>query len=602
MRSPVILALLTPLPLVLMAACSSGAPVGQGGSGPTTSSSSSTSSTSSSISTTTSSTSSSSTTSSSTTSSSTGGGGAGGSPGTGGAGGMGGIGGIGGTGGAGMGCIPGSTKVCYAGPAGTLGVGVCQAGVQTCDASGSGYGACVGEILPAAENCATSADEDCDGSGAATCAAVLWAKQAGDALTQAGRAVQVGPAGQVAVAGRCQGTFDFGGGALVAPAGAFDICLAVLDSAGNHLWSRQLSAMDEVDDRAPSLAFTSGGDLIVTAGYQGSVDPGGGVLLSAGQSDIVVARYSATGEHLWSKSYGGVERQISEAVAVDTKGTGDILLTGLFKIGVSFGGGLLSSAGATDLFLTRLDGAGNHLWSKRCGDGSDQVGSGVAFDPSGNIVLAGFFDGTIDLGGGPLVATAGSFDLFAAKLDGAGNHLWSKKFAGPADEEFVRLALGPAGEVFLTTFSSGDIDFGGGSLPNHGGKDVFLAKLDGAGNHLWSKRFGDAAGQLALGVATSTTGDVFLTGAFQGALDLGNGPLLSAGLNDVFVARFSPAGTPLWSSRFGDAAVSQSGADIAVDSSGAVFVTGGFGGTLDFGSSTLVSAGGTDLWVAKLAP
>lgn len=60
-------------------------------------------------------------------------------------------------------CAPGVTKPCYSGPAGTEGVGVCKAGVQTCDATGSGFGPCVGEVLPGVEDCKTPADEDCDG-------------------------------------------------------------------------------------------------------------------------------------------------------------------------------------------------------------------------------------------------------------------------------------------------------------------------------------------------------------------------------------------------------------------------------------------------------
>jgi len=60
-------------------------------------------------------------------------------------------------------CVPGSTQPCYTGPAGTEGVGVCTGGLQTCDATGTGYGPCVGEVLPSQEVCATMEDDDCDG-------------------------------------------------------------------------------------------------------------------------------------------------------------------------------------------------------------------------------------------------------------------------------------------------------------------------------------------------------------------------------------------------------------------------------------------------------
>ena len=60
-------------------------------------------------------------------------------------------------------CLPGATQPCYSGPAGTEGVGICQAGLQTCDGSGH-WGACVGEVLPGTESC-NGQDDDCSGVG-----------------------------------------------------------------------------------------------------------------------------------------------------------------------------------------------------------------------------------------------------------------------------------------------------------------------------------------------------------------------------------------------------------------------------------------------------
>lgn len=84
-----------------------------------------------------------------------------GASGTGGAGASTGGGGAG-EGGAGE-CVPGSTMRCYGGPDGTAGVGICTAGVATCNRDGTGYGRCEGEVLPATEDCNAAADEDCDG-------------------------------------------------------------------------------------------------------------------------------------------------------------------------------------------------------------------------------------------------------------------------------------------------------------------------------------------------------------------------------------------------------------------------------------------------------
>jgi hypothetical protein len=72
--------------------------------------------------------------------------------------------------------VPGSTAPCYTGPGGTQGVGVCKAGTQTCNALGTAYGACAGEVLPAAsESCINTLDDNCDGQVNEGCPTVTYA-------------------------------------------------------------------------------------------------------------------------------------------------------------------------------------------------------------------------------------------------------------------------------------------------------------------------------------------------------------------------------------------------------------------------------------------
>ncbi|MRG94523.1 choice-of-anchor L domain-containing protein [Polyangium spumosum] len=61
-------------------------------------------------------------------------------------------------------CVPGQTQSCYQGVPGTVGVGPCKAGTQTCKEDGSGWGDCVGQVLPKYEVCANAIDDDCNGA------------------------------------------------------------------------------------------------------------------------------------------------------------------------------------------------------------------------------------------------------------------------------------------------------------------------------------------------------------------------------------------------------------------------------------------------------
>jgi hypothetical protein len=148
----------------------------------------------------------------------------------------------------------------------------------------------------------------------------------------------------------------------------------------------------------------------------------------------------------WSKRYAGSQEQHPTALAVDTAGAA--IITGFYRGSLDFGGGPLVSSGISDVFIAKIDAAGKPVWSRRAGGTGDDRAVAVATDAAGNVVLAGFFSDTIDFGGGPLVS-AGSSDIFVVKLDAAGNHLWSKRFGDSAQQEAHAVAIDAAGNVVL---------------------------------------------------------------------------------------------------------------------------------------------------------
>src|SRR4051812_23693232 len=111
--------------------------------------------------------------------------------------------------------------------------------MQTCKPDGSAFGACMGEVLPTAENCLTAQDENCDGMTLA-CAAPLWSKQFGASSDDVGFDVAVDTfSGNVVTTGYFKGSVDFGGGALTSTAQSEDIYIAKYDPAGAYLWSKR---------------------------------------------------------------------------------------------------------------------------------------------------------------------------------------------------------------------------------------------------------------------------------------------------------------------------------------------------------------------------
>jgi uncharacterized protein (AIM24 family) len=179
----------------------------------------------------------------------------------------------------------------------------------------------------------------------------------------------------------------------------------------------------------------------------------------------------------------------------------------------------------------------------------------------------------------------GYLDGFVAKFSGAnGTHVWSKRFGGTGQDETVDgVAVDGSGNVVVTGRFQGSVNFGGAGLTSAGGQDVFLAKYSSSGTHLWSKRFGGTLGDRGNSVAVDGNGNVVVTGTFSGSIDFGGGALTSSGTQDLFLAKFSGTGGHLWSKRFGGSSSYDVGTGVAVDDSDNVLVTGCFMGTADFG-------------------
>jgi hypothetical protein len=162
------------------------------------------------------------------------------------------------------------------------------------------------------------------------------------------------------------------------------------------------------------------------------------------------------------------------------------------------------------------------------------------------------------------------------------------------------------GNLYVFGDSGSTADFGGGPLVPVGGYDLFLAKFDAAGQHIWSRRFGDMEDQSATDLALDASGNVLLGGSFRGALDFGAGVFIASSGDfdeDAYVAKLDTNGNALWARRFGDAEADQAVYALGATSDGDVIVAGDFAGAVDLGGGTLTAAGTSparDIFVGRL--
>ena len=237
-------------------------------------------------------------------------------------------------------------------------------------------------------------------------------------------------------------------------------------------------------------------------------------------------------------------------------------------------------------------------WLKSITGSPKVLGGGIALDSQGSILITGAFRRTISFGSMTLTAQQ-NYDTFVAKLDHTGKWLWAKH-VGYSNARFIvgtaGITLDAKDNILLTGMFHGTANFGNISLASKGGTKIanlFVAKLDPSGKWLWAKRAGSIEGGSGRGITVDTKNNVLVTGFFTGRTDFGSTTLVSKGGSNLFVAKLDPSGKWLWAKRAGSShrILGNNGNGIATDKQDNVFVTGRFSVIADFGSTTLTAKG-----------
>ncbi len=369
-----------------------------------------------------------------------------------------------------------------------------------------------------------------------------WAQKFGDSTDQQARGIAVDGAGNVVIIGTRSGTVNFGGADL----SAGDMFIAKFDSAGVHQFSDAYGA-DNTQPKAVTCDPASG-EIFATGWFYGTLQFGSlSSMESADQAqayfDLFTVRFSATGMPMASKRFGAGFDEYGESLAVAGSYA---YFAGTFRGDLDFGSPNptpLTSTGNSDLFVAKLGKSSfSHGWSKRFGnDGPTGYAVDtprVVVDPlTGDVIVGGNFAGTLEFM--PELTTTG-YEMFLTRLEDASNgaSVWASQIAGA---EIRAMALGGDGYVYVTGSASGDVDFGGGTISASATNDVFLAKYDLDGNHIYSRVFTSPTGdQYGEGVDATAAGTAWIAARFDGQLELGMGPLQTQGGFDIAIGKYAP--------------------------------------------------------------
>ncbi len=461
---------------------------------------------------------------------------------------------------------------------------------------------------------------------------LVFAKGIGGTGDDRGNGLVLDNSGNIFFTGNYSTTADFNpgvGNANLTPMGGNDVFIAEFDAVGNYIWAKSIGGNG--DDVSNGIVMDAANNIYISGYFNDTADFDSGVgianIVTAGNYDAFIAKYSGSGNYIFAKNIGGSNSDAGYSIAIDA--SSNIFITGSFSGAADFdpsaGVANLISNGLDDIFLAKYDISGNYLFANKIGGTGNDEGYSITTDIAGNVLLTGSFKNTVDFDPGAgivnLVATGINRDMFLAKYSSTGSYIYAMRAGGVGYAEGDAITTDAGGNVYIMGLfhDTTDFDIGAGvanlfaQSPN---PSIFIAKYDAAGNYINAFTIAQLPGAgsttvypyYALNIDAS--GNVYVTGDFGFISDFDPGPnyanLISAqGQANAFVAKYDNIGNYIWASAIGGNSVTPPAKDglcIKQDKSGNVYVLGLFKGRVDFDPGpgvAILTALVSDFFIAK---
>lgn len=241
-------------------------------------------------------------------------------------------------------------------------------------------------------------------------------------------------------------------------------------------------------------------------------------------------------------------------------------------------------------------------WVSQCGNppNTTDTKTVLAAGPEGQFYLAGEFLDTTQFAEKMLISSGGT-DIFLAKYTPEGTVLWANKI-GAADYDYVQKVItDAAGNLIMAGYFYGDTQIGSDHYTSYGSQDVFIAKFSPEGAFIWSSRAGGQSADYVTGLALDTQQNLVISGYYYDSLNFGDTTLVSSGSSDIFLAKFNAEGDLLWATSAGGSSSDQC-RSASCDPEGNILISGSFYYDITLGDTTLSTLNPVGVVVARYLP
>ncbi len=314
--------------------------------------------------------------------------------------------------------------------------------------------------------------------------------------------------------------------------------------------------------------------------------------------DCLYQKFGGAGREESVVVSGGAGSQILYGIDADL--SGNIYIVGSYSGSTIFENTTLPNIGFSDVFVAKYNSSGGVEWVKSIGgsNGSD-IGYSIAVSQNGDVFVTGSFRYNITLDNGNQLVSNGTYeDVFIVKYNTSGNLEWGKSVGGTSSDLSYAIDVDSNGDAYITGYFTNTITFGSDVLTAVGSKDIFIAKYSGTGVPIWAKSAGGTYFNYGFGLAIDNTDNIYLTGYFHNTASFGSLTVSSAGNSDIFLAQYDTNGNSQWVRRAGGGGI-DSGRAIAFDNTGNIYLTGYYSDQADFNGTSIQSIGSADTFIAK---
>lgn len=403
--------------------------------------------------------------------------------------------------------------------------------------------------------------------------------------------------------------------------GGIDVLLNIYDSLGQLTVSKAFGGSSV--EISKKLAIDNSGNIYLVGAFSNTVEfdrsrTGLFAKTSNGGQDAFLAKFDANGNLIWVNTIGGSGND--EALSIGINSLNEIIITGYYKGIVDFDPSPAvlnssSTSNSTDIFLAKFSSSGSLIWNKTFGSTSSlEASREIAIDQNDNIILVGFYGGTMDIDPSTSVfnlSHGSQENSFIGKFDNQGNLITAKNLTSSSELIVKSVKLSSTNEIILAGSFYGSADFNPSNsstafASSNGSSDGFLIKLDSNMNFIFVKTIGSASADVMEKIELDDNNNIYCTGYYFGTMDFDPSPNSTAtrsngGSSDAYLLKLDNNGNFQWVTTI-SGSVSDIGLNMICDQQN-VYLVGNASSPADFDPSAAVQGvpffGSSDGFIVK---